>query len=182
MWWNKKFNKWINLCLENPLKTWFKAKKYFKRPRCKIHFFINPTYNCPYMNLGNIAKILDIMSCDITWKDKYNSPRHEVSPYIWICFFKKFGFSINWHIYYKDEFNMKQIGDMYYWEYLLDYLYYKKSLKSYSVWTSLSLLYKEIDKYADEENEDTYKPITTAIPVVSMSLNKKGIEELKNLI
>lgn len=182
MWWNKKFNKWINLCLENPLKTWFEAREYFKIPKCTINFFINPIHNCPYINLNRIAKILDITSCDIMWKDKYNSPRHERSPYIWVCFFKKFGFSLNWHTYYRDEFNMKQIGDIYYWEYLLDYLYYRKSLKSYSVWTGLSLIYKVIDKYTDEENEDTYNPITTVIPVVSMSLNKKGIEKLKTLI
>lgn len=182
MLWNKHFNKWINICIENPLKTWSKAKKYFKKPSFKIKFFSDPTFNCPYMSLNRIANLIDISAFDVMWKDKYDTPRHEISPYIWVCFFKKFGFSINWHIYYYDEFNMKQNGDMFYWEYLLDYLYYKKSLKSYPVWTSLSLLYKEIDKYADEENEDTYKSITTVIPVVSMSLNKKGIEELKNLI
>lgn len=176
------YNKWVSIFIENPLKTWWKARKYFKRPKCKINFFVDPIYNCPYMSLNNISKILDIEVCDIMWKDKYNSPRHERNPYIWVCFFKKFGFSLNWYIYYRDEFGMKQEGDMYYWEYLLDYLYYRKSLKSYSVWTSLSLLYKEIDEYADEEKEDTYKPITTVIPIVSMSLNKEGIEKLKTLI
>lgn len=175
-------NKWVSIFIENPLKTWWKARRYFKRPKCKISFFTNPIYNCPYINLSNIANIIDIMSCDVMWKDKYNSPRHEVSPYIYVCLFKRFGFSLNWHIYYRDEFDKKQVGDTYYWEYLLDYLYYRKSLKEYSVWTSLSLLYKEIDSYASEGKEETYNPITTVIPVVSMSLNKEGIEELKTLI
>lgn len=179
MWWNKKFNKWINICIENPLKTWKQAKKYFKKPKCSIYFFHNPIYNCPFMNLNRIAKIIDIMASDVMWKDKYNSSRHERSPYIWVCLFRKFGFSINWHVYYYDEFNTKRSGDMYYWEYLLDYLYYRKSLKCYSVWTGTSKLYKQISEYG--EKEDTYKPIEYVIPVVKMSLNKKGIEKLKTL-
>lgn len=176
MWWNKKFDRWISICIENPLKTWKLAKKYFKKPKIKIHFFTNPIYDCPYMSLNSIAKIIDIEAFDVCWKDKYDSPRHERSPYIWVCFFKKFGFSISWHIYYQDEFDIKQDGDAFYWEFLLDYLYYKKSLKNYPVWTSSSLLYKY------EDDNDVYTPITFVIPVVSMSLNKTGIKELKKLI
>ncbi len=181
MWWNNHFNKWINICIENPLKTWWKARKYFKRPKALIHFFSNPIYNCPYASLKNIANIVDIDICDVRWKDKYNSPRHECSPYIWVCFFKRFGFSVNWHIWYYDEFNTKCNGDMYYWEYLLDYLYYKKSLKkSYSVWTTISKIYKEITDYGDNPNEDVYEPSTIVIPIVAMSLNKNGINKFKN--
>ena len=177
MWWNKKFNKWINIYIENPFKTWLKVKKYFKRPKCKVNFFLNPVYNCPFWDLSCIAKIIEIRISDVVWKDKYNSPRHEISPYVWICFFKRFGCSINWHIYYYDEFGEKRQGDIYYWEYLLDYIYYNKNLTHYPCWVSDSKLYK----YTTNYKNNTTKAIEYAVPVVAMSLNKLGIEELKSL-
>lgn len=179
MWWNKQFNKWINICIEDPLKTWKQAKKYFIKPKCKIYFFSNPIYNCPYMNLNSIAKIIDIMASDVMWKEKYNSSRYERSPYIWVCFFKRFGFSINWHIYYKDEFNQIQNGDSYYWEYLLDYLYFDRILSNAPTWITASLLYSKTE-YGNTREEDIKIPIDEVIPVVSFSLNKRGIEKLKN--
>lgn len=182
MWWNKKFNKWINLCLENPLKTWKLAKKYFKKPKVSIHFFSNIIYNCPYESLNHTAKLLDIISSDVSWKEKYGTPRHEMSPYIWICFFRRFGFSINWHIHYYDEFGKKQSGDMYYWEYLLDYVYFRKNLTHLSSWTSISLLYTKLITFGKKQEEDIYEPIDTVIPIAAMSLNEDGIEELKRII
>lgn len=174
MWWNDKFNKWISICIENPLKTWKEAKKYFKKPKASIHFFSHPMHNCPYATFKYIAKIVDLKASDIMWKDKYNTPRHEISPYIWICFFKRFGFSINWNISYYDEFGEKQCGDTYYWEYLLDYLYYEKRLTHYPCWVSDSKLYKY-------SSEGKTKSVEEAIPVVAMSLNKKGIKILKSI-
>lgn len=177
MWWNKKLNQWFSVCIEHPLKTWKKAKKYFKKPKTTIHFFSNPIYNCPYASYNYIAKIIDIRVFDIGWKDKFSTPRHERSPYVWICFFKRFGFSINWHIYYYNEFGEKQCGDIYYWEYLLDYIYYNKNLTHYPCWVSDSRLYKYMTNY----KEKTMKAIEYAVPVVAMSLNKLGIKELKSL-
>lgn len=178
MWWNKHFNKWVNICIENPLKTWKQAKEYFVKPKSKIHFFKNPIYNCPYMNLKRIARIIDIYSSDVMWKEKYCTPRHERSPFVWVCFFRKFGFSINWNVYYRDEFNQIQKGDVYYWEYLLDYLYFNKSLTAISTWIGISMLYSKTD-YGDTEEKDVKIPLDTVIPVIAISLNKKGIEKLK---
>lgn len=177
MWWNKHFNKWIDICIEDPLKTWKRVKTYFKKPKLFLHFFTNPIYCCPYASLNSIAKILDIRSFDVGWKDKYDTPRHERNPYIWVCFFKRFGFNIIWHISYKDEFGNPQDGDMYYWEYLLNYLYYEKTLKGYSTWIQTSKLYKVVEDYGEED--DTYKALEIPIPVVSMSLTKEGINKLK---
>ncbi len=179
MWWNKRFNKWINICIENPLKTWKQAKEYFIKPKCKIHFFKNPMYNCPHMDLKRIARIIDIMASDIMWKEKYCTARHERSPYVWVCFFRRFGFSVNWHIYYKDEFNQIQNGDSYYWEYLLDYLYFDRILSNVPTWISTSLLYNKIE-YGNTQKEDVKIPIDSVIPVAAMSLNKRGMEKLKN--
>lgn len=182
MWYNKRLTNWFSFCIENPLHTWKKAKKYFKKPKWGIHFFSDINNNCPHVNVNRIAKIIDIESMDVVWKDKYESPRHERSPYIWVCLFRKFGFHINWSIYYYDEFGVKQNGDMEYWEYLLDYLYYRKNLKAYSVWVSLSQIYKRVVKYGEIEEKDEYCAIDNVIPTVAMSLNKKGIKELKSLL
>lgn len=165
MWWNKHFNKWIDICIENPLKTWKKVKQYFKKPKLSINFFSHPMYNCPFASFKNIAKILEIRASDVGWKEKYDSPRHERPPYIWVCLFKRFGFSFNWHIWYQDEYGKTHSGDDFYWEYLLDYLYFNKNLNHYDIWVQNSELYKE------------YKYI---IPVVAMSLNENGIKKLKN--
>lgn len=182
-WYNKRFEEWINIWIENPLKTWKKAKKYFKRPKFKGFFHIVHTYGrYPYACYNRIGKILDIRITDISWKDKWSSPRHEESPYIFICLFRKFAFTGRFYISYYDEFGEKKNGDCYYWEYLLDWIYYqnKKSLRCYSAWTSDSKLYKRVVYgNAEDGSEDTYKPFKEVVPVVAMSLNKQGIKQLK---
>lgn len=179
----RNWNSWFNWFIENPLKTWNEAKKYFKRP--KISFHIHKVTKCsgyPYASYCWIGKILDIYSHDVFWKDKWCSPRHEQNPLIWICLFRKIAFSIRFNIYYNNEFGEKQSGDIMYWEYLLEWLYYKKkkTLRCYSIWTGDSQLYRE-RKYGNKEDgsEDTFKPYRYVIPTVAISLNKEGIEELK---
>lgn len=130
--------KLFNLYIENPLKTWWKVRKLFKFPNISIKFFYNPRFNCPYISLKSIGKLLDIWSSDVVWKDKYNTPYYEESPFVWFCLLGKFGFSIDFHIYYKDKSGKLACGDIYYWEYILDYLYYNKDLnKSCNNWVSL---------------------------------------------
>lgn len=181
--WGKE-HYWDNLIawsIENPFKTWWKARKYFKLPKIKITFSANK-WHFPYATKYWQGKILDINIRDVLWKDKYDSPRHEKNPLIYICLFGKFAIWITPAIFYKDEFNEKQNGDMEYWEYLLEWLYYKEksTLKCYSSWTSKSQLYKAV-KWGNTEDgsEDEYVPITYTIPCVAMSLNKRGIKELK---
>lgn len=173
--WYNTSNSYISYWIENPLKTWWKARKYFKRPKIHFHFSREKFYR--------IGKIIDINISDIQWKDKYNSPRHEISPKISIILFRRFEFSILFYIYYIDEFGDKRNGDMEYWEYLLNWLYYKKkkTLKCYSGWISDSKLYQKITKYGDSElgTEDEKEPYPFIIPTVAMSLNKRGKEQLK---
>lgn len=170
----------VSIYLCNPLKTWKQVRKYFKKPKWSIHFFSNPSQNCPFIWLNNISKIIDIESNDVMWKEKYNTARFERSPYIWVCFFKRFGFSINWHIYYKNEFGENENGDSYYWEYLLDYLYFNKVLIECPCWVGNSKIYEEVVVYGDKSEDDVKKPRYMVIPVVAMSLNKNGIKELRN--
>lgn len=160
--------------IENPFKTWWKARKYFKFPKPKITFFCH--------RVGK-AKLIDIDIHDIYWKDKWNSPRHEISPRIFFCLFRTIGFVVNFPVTYSNEFGDKENYDMEYWEYLLDYLYYSKSLNIDSWWTKNSRIFTVLDKIgkAEDGSEDTRKPLTLAIPTHLFSLNKRGLKEFKKL-
>lgn len=174
---NRKVSKWIDVAIENPFKTWWKARKYFKRPRLKFRSFFTS-----YKAYRRGGRLLEIECFDIVWKDKFNSPRHEISPHISVLLFGKFGFRIDTVIYYNDEFGEKQNGDMEYWEYLLKWLYYKKqrTLRCYSSWTGDSKLYRVRHwGKAEDGSQDTFTSAPYITPCVSMSLNKQGIKELK---
>lgn len=177
-------SKWFDVTIENPFKTWWKVRKYFKIPITRFCLFIEKNPNIPIFTTSNqIGKIIDIKIHDILWKDKFNSPRHEANPIIYFCLFKRIGFYLTPTIKYYDEFGEEHNGDMEYWEYILNYLYYNKTktLRKYSCWTRDSELYRQIDKYGKKEDgsEDSWKPYKYVIPCVAMSLNKQGIKELK---
>lgn len=106
-------NKYFDLYLENPLKTYKAIKKYF-RP-------IKPKFQWSWYK-SNKAKILEINSYDLMWKDKWNSPRHEFNPRINISIFNRL------HIYIYFTVNDDSMTDMVYWEAALYWLYYRKSL------------------------------------------------------
>ena len=104
--------------ISNPFKTWWKVRKYFKCP--EIHIFIRKyTFGPPFKHgKGNL---IYIWAHDLFWKDKFDSPRHEVNPICNIILFNKLriGFTLN----------PKKCSDHIYWETLLDFLYYRFSLK-----------------------------------------------------
>lgn len=139
---NRLLNVWdcvtnlFSFTFRNPLKTWWKARKYFKMPKPEIHFFGNMRNNCPFASYNYPAHILHVTSQDVMWKWKWDSIRHERDPYIWVCFFRRFGFSINFKIWYNEN-GKKQDGGMYYWEYLLDYLYGSKDLNKVDQWKGI---------------------------------------------
>lgn len=176
-------NNFINYIIENPFKTWWKARKYFKRPTISVSIHrVSKIRGYPYASYNALGKILDIDIQDILWKDKFDSPRYERGPLIYICLFRCIALSISFHIYYLSEFGEKQNGDSEYWEYLLNWLYYKKrkTLKCYSTWVGDSKLYKKVEYgNAEDGSEDTFTPFNYIIPCVSLSLNKRGIKKLK---
>lgn len=104
--------------IENPFKTWWKVRKYFKLPEIRI-YKQKYTSGPPYKNgKGNL---LYIWTHDLFWKDKFNSPRHEVNPICNIILFNKIRIIFS--------LNPKKCDDHIYWETLLDFLYYGFSLQ-----------------------------------------------------
>lgn len=177
----KWYSNLFAISIENPFKTWWKARKYFKFPNIRIRFSTSKTF-CPYASSYWRGKILDILIHDLYWKDKYDSPRHERNPLIYICLFSRFSL---WIIFYKkwiDEFGDEQNYSMEYWEYLLDYLYYTKSLKLDSYWQLDSHIATiKVFGNAEDGSKDKRVPMKLYIPAHLFSLNKKGLKEFKKL-
>ena len=71
----------------------------------------------------NRPSIIQILFRDVMWKDKYNTPRYEVPPYIWFHIYK---LNLVWYwdlspnLYLENPDNL--VDD--YWEQALWYLYY----------------------------------------------------------
>ena len=108
-------NKYFYLYFENPLKTYWKARKYFKPLKLK----------CWFGKSFSKYKVLDAHCFDVCWKSKWNTPRHEYNPKCVIVLFNKWELSFWWE-YLDGEGKDKS---MEYWESILWFVYYKKSLQ-----------------------------------------------------
>ena len=172
----------VHININNPFKTWWKARKYFKRPSVKFYFGLLK-YNFPYANRDYIGKIIDISIHDVMQKDKYCSPRHERNPYVWICLFRLFRFEIGTRINDITETGKVEDRSTFYWEYLLDYLYYSKSLKINQCWEYTSKVYTRTKYYSNREDgeEDQVVPYKMVIQTPLFSLNKRGLKEFNKL-
>lgn len=110
--WN--FKNWIYLYLINPLTTYKKAKGVFKPLqlyfRCGKNINPDGWYSKP--------AFLQIVTKDVSWKDKYDTPRFESSPCIWIHFYK---YDLIWYWGLPTHQYLEQDE---YWEQLLWYVYY----------------------------------------------------------
>ena len=101
--------------MENPLRTWWKVRKWFRIPKPFIYF--GPIISGLPFGLPN--KWIELHSYDVTWKDKYDSPRFEFVPQINLELFKKYQLLLTFQTNNNDV----------YWETILDIIYYNKSLK-----------------------------------------------------
>lgn len=136
----------------NPWYYWWKARKYFKRPKAhfhigKIEWFFGFPCRKDYLN-----SIIDFRMSGLGWKDKWNSPRHEWDPYIAITFFRKWWiiWVFNW-IDKNDKYSHTR--SMATWEALLDFIYYKKSISKcikHHIWNSCPD--KDAEKITIESN------------------------------
>jgi hypothetical protein len=106
--------KWIYISISNPKKTMNKVREVFKPLKCKFKFRVNNWY--PVLWCSKPAYI-QIMSYDVQWKDKYDTPRYEYPPAIWIHLFK-WNFIWYWTIEHDEQ----------YWEQALWYLYYSGTI------------------------------------------------------
>ena len=128
-------NKYFDIYWENPLKTYKKVKKFFLplKPKFQLSF-----------HKGNCAKILELNSFDVMWKDKYDTPRHELSPYITLVLFNFIHLRVNFVA------DSDSLSEMVYWEAVLYWLYYGKTLqdsvKEASGWSDLN---KETGKFEE---------------------------------
>ena len=101
--------------MENPLRIWWKVRKWFRIPKPSIYF--GPIISGLPCGLPN--KWIELHSYDVTWKDKYDSPRFEFTPQINLELFKKYQLLLTFQTNNNDV----------YWETILDIIYYNKSLK-----------------------------------------------------
>lgn len=129
-------NNLFDIYWENPLKTYMKIKRFFLP--------LKPKIRCNFQYYKNCAKILEFNSFDVTWKDKYDTPRHELSPYITITLFNFIHLRVNFVA------DSDSLSEMVYWEAALYWLYYGKTLqdsvKEASGWSDFN---KETGKYEE---------------------------------
>ena len=117
------FRKWIYLSLRNPFRTMNKLKGVFKPLRRFFRFSWREWDYSPVLWCSKPAYI-HIISTDVMWKDKYNTPRYEVPPYIWIHIYK-----LNFIWYWDLQPHMRYKTDDY-WEQALWYLFYYNEYKT----------------------------------------------------
>lgn len=174
---DKWYSNLIAFTISNPLKTWWKARKYFKFPHISIKIYCD-LHLRPYGTSKWRGKILDIDIQDVMWIDRYNTPSHRRNPFIYICLFRLLSLWITFYMRCKNEFDeWKDCSDDY-WEYMLDYLYYYHDLKGFPFRVINSKMYNKID--FSRNITVPYDWVIT--PAVAGSLNKRGIKELKSII
>lgn len=116
------FSLWnfLYINLESPFKTMKKLKGVFKP--LKVYFKCGKSWY-PILWCSRPYPI-HIMSGDVMWKDKYDTPRYENPPYVWIHLF---GFNLVWYWALSRQESMDN-----YWEQALWYLYYYRNI-SYGI-------------------------------------------------
>lgn len=60
------------------LKTFWKVRKLVKRPKLRVKFILGRGNNIGDLRPGN--PMLSFVQEDVSWKDKYGTPRFEASP------------------------------------------------------------------------------------------------------
>ena len=120
-----KFDIWNQY--NNPYYYWWKARKYFKRPKINFMFgreiwFFGLPVRRDYYN-----RIIDFRLSGLGWKTKYDECRHEWDPYICITFFR------TWHLIWIFNWISKKDStsgtrSMLTWEAILEYVVNKTDI------------------------------------------------------
>lgn len=118
-WFYLDWRKYLYIDISNPKKTLNKIKGVFKPLKCFFKFEKGLCTPDPVLWVSRPA-FIQIIFHDVRWKDKYDTPRFEYCPYIWIHIYKW-----NWVWYWSlDDY----INDSQYWEQALWYLYYSGTI------------------------------------------------------
>lgn len=132
------------ISLVNPFKTYNKIKKVFIPLKIKFRCSVKSWY--PVLWCSKPAYI-HILSSDVMWKDKWDTPRFEVVPYFWIHLF---GLNFIWYLNSSDS-NYR------YWEQALWYLYYSSYNKEKKGYDPLDInRAKESWPWRNEADESTW--------------------------
>lgn len=122
IYWN--FKNWIHISISSPFKTMKKLKGVFIPLKRHFKFGKDSKLYHPFIYCPQPARIL-IRSCDVMWKDKFDTPRYECPPYIWIHLF---GYSWIWYWRLDDSYITPWLYTDDYWEQALWYLYYTNTI------------------------------------------------------
>ena len=112
--------KYLYVDIVNPKKTMNKLKGIFKPLKCCFKHGKN--LSTSHLLWVSKPHLIQIVIHDVGWKDKYDTPRFECSPYIWIHIFK---WDLIWC--WSLPLHQKHREDEY-WEQALWYLYYNKTI------------------------------------------------------
>ena len=105
------------LSITNPKKSLNKIKGVFKS--LKLYFRFAEEAWAPYPVLWvSKPSFIHIVSTDVSWKDKYDTPRFEHHSYVWIHIYK-WNFVWYWELPLHEQDFIDE-----YWEQVLWYLYY----------------------------------------------------------
>ena len=121
-WFYLNWRKYLYIDISNPKKTLNKLKGIFKPLECYFECTFDEWTPYPVLWVSKPA-FIQIMSHDVGWKDKYDTPRFEVPSYIWIHIYKLnlvwyWGLS-NSYLVFNPKLDLED-----YWEQALWYLYY----------------------------------------------------------
>ena len=115
------FKKYLYIDISSPKKTLNKLKGVFKPLKCYFKFEKSSYSPHPILWVSK-PSFIHIVSHDVGWKDKYDTPRFENQPYVWIHIYK---WNLVW--YWSLPLHQENEDDQY-WEQALWYLYYNKTI------------------------------------------------------
>jgi hypothetical protein len=129
--------KHIIIDITHPLKTWWKVGKLFRKPQANLSFKVKKH---PFL-FSIVSKDVEWEKEEVVvnWKSKYFTPLYKKNPYLELQLSYFLTIRIDWNMTYKFPKNLSKrnhLGNVnkYYWEYLLDYLYFRKNLDVYDIW------------------------------------------------
>lgn len=168
-WYNFKSPIFINtLNIFKPLRTWWKARKYFRFPSIKFRYGkAGEVASSIWHSSMNCAEWFELKFCDVFWKRKYDNIVFEGEPCVNLILFNK------WHLLWTFECPKVSYNESnyMYWEAMLDYVYDYHDIckiKSEFGWVS----------YITDENGNDDKVTCWT----DEWLTKEGKEKVKNII